>query len=61
VKNIEQIVVVAEETAAGTQQIASSSQELNAGMVEVTDASTQLSKIAEELKSGIKKFTLTKA
>jgi methyl-accepting chemotaxis protein len=61
VKNIEQIVVVAEETAAGTQQIASSSQELNAGMVEVTDASTQLSKIAEELKAGIKKFTLTKA
>jgi methyl-accepting chemotaxis protein len=61
VKNIEQIVVVAEETAAGTQQIASSSQELNAGMVEVTDASTQLSKIAEDLKSGIKKFTLTKA
>lgn len=60
VKNIEQIVVVAEETAAGTQQVASSSQELNAGMVEVTDASTQLSKIAEELKAGIKKFTLTK-
>ncbi|WMN11532.1 PAS domain S-box protein [Marivirga salinae] len=60
VKNIEQIVVVAEETAAGTQQVASSSQELNAGMVEVTDASNQLSKIAEELKSGIKKFTLTK-
>jgi methyl-accepting chemotaxis protein len=61
VKNIEQIVVVAEETAAGTQQIASSSQELNAGMVEVTDASNQLSKIAEDLKSGIKKFTLTNA
>jgi len=61
VKNIEQIVVVAEETAAGTQQVASSSQELNAGMVEVTDASNQLSKIAEDLKSGIKKFTLTKA
>lgn len=60
VKNIEQIVVVAEETAAGTQQIASSSQELNAGMVEVTGASNQLSKIAEELKAGIKKFTLTK-
>ncbi|WMN07107.1 PAS domain-containing methyl-accepting chemotaxis protein [Marivirga arenosa] len=61
VKNIEQIVVVAEETAAGTQQVASSSQELNAGMVEVTDASNQLSQIAEELKAGIKKFTLTKA
>ncbi len=59
VKNIEQIVVVAEETAAGTQQIASSSQELNSGMMEITDASNQLSKIAEDLKSGIKKFTLT--
>ncbi|MBK6267257.1 PAS domain-containing methyl-accepting chemotaxis protein [Marivirga sp. S37H4] len=61
VKNIEQIVVVAEETAAGTQQIASSSQELNAGMEEITASSTQLSKIAEDLKAGIEKFTLTKA
>lgn len=59
VKNIEQIVVVAEETAAGTQQMASSSQELNAGMVEITDASNQLSRIAEELKDGVSKFRLT--
>ncbi len=61
VKNIEQIVVVAEETAAGTQQIASSSQELNSGMMEITDASNQLSKIAEDLKASIEKFTLTQA
>lgn len=61
VKNIEQIVVVAEETAAGTQQIASSSQELNAGMVEISESSNMLRQIADDLKEGIKKFTLVKA
>ncbi|GAA5026278.1 methyl-accepting chemotaxis protein [Marivirga lumbricoides] len=58
VKNIEQIVVVAEETAAGTQQIASSSQELNAGMVEISQSSNMLREIADDLKGSIKKFTL---
>lgn len=61
VKNIEQIVVVAEETAAGTQQIASSSQELNAGMVEISQSSNMLSEIADDLKGSIMKFTLVKA
>ncbi|MDN4165916.1 PAS domain S-box protein [Cytophagales bacterium LB-30] len=60
VKNIEQIVVVAEETAAGTQQIASSSQELNGSMEEITDASNRLSEIALELQSGIGQFKLQK-
>ena len=57
VKNIEQIVVVAEETAAGSQQLASTTQELNGNMVEVSSASTQLANIASRLKDGIGKFT----
>ncbi|MDN5203804.1 PAS domain-containing protein [Fulvivirgaceae bacterium BMA10] len=59
VKNIEQIVVVAEETAAGTQQVASSSQELNNGMEDIASASTQLSEIAAELQSGVSQFKLS--
>ncbi len=58
VKNIEQIVVVAEETAAGTQQVASSSQELNASMDEITRSSNQLSEIAAELQAGVNQFKL---
>ena len=58
VKNIEQIVVVAEETAAGTEEIATSSLSLNSGMEEVAAASNQLSEIAEELKSRVSKFQL---
>nr|WKN39250.1 methyl-accepting chemotaxis protein [Tunicatimonas sp. TK19036] len=57
-KNIEQIVVVAEETAAGTEEVASSSQELNNSMNEVTEASNQLSSIADELQKGINQFKL---
>lgn len=60
VKNIEQIVVVAEETAAGTQQAASASQQLNGGMGEITDGSTKLSNVATELQSGVNKFKLKK-
>lgn len=57
-KNIEQIVVVAEETAAGTEEIATSSQELNNGMQEVAVSSNQLTKIASDLKADISKFKL---
>ena len=57
-KNIEQIVVVAEETAAGTEEIATSSQELNHGMQEVAVSSNQLTKIASDLKADISKFKL---
>ncbi len=59
VKNIEQIVVVAEETAAGTQQVASSSQELNGSMDDITRSSNQLSEIAAELQAGVNQFKLT--
>lgn len=58
VKNIEQIVVVAEETAAGTEQVATSSRELDNGMTEVTETSNSLSQIAEELKAGVNQFRL---
>ncbi len=58
VKNIEQIVVVAEETAAGTEQVAGTSQELNANMAEITQASTDLTLVAARLKEGVAKFKL---
>ncbi|RAW01012.1 PAS domain S-box protein [Pseudochryseolinea flava] len=61
VKNIEQIVVVAEETAAGTQQAASASQQLNNSMSEITDGSNKLSGVATELQTGVNKFKLRKA
>jgi methyl-accepting chemotaxis protein len=61
VKNIEQIVVVAEETAAGTQEVASSSQQLNNAMTEITESSNKLSGVASELQSGINRFKLRKA
>ncbi|MDH5400526.1 MAG: methyl-accepting chemotaxis protein, partial [Cyclobacteriaceae bacterium] len=58
--NIEQIVVVSEETASGAEEVASSSQELNTGMNEIGNASKKLSEIAEELQAGIKQFVLKK-
>jgi methyl-accepting chemotaxis protein len=60
VKNIEQIVVVSEETAAGTEEIAASSQALNSSMEEVSITSRRLTEIAENLKAGLAKFKLDK-
>ena len=56
----ESIVVIAEQTAAGTEEIASSSAELSSGMENYTHKSHQLAKLAEALKDGIGKFTLSK-
>ena len=56
VKNIEKIVVVSEETASGTQQIASSSRELDKTMIEVSQTSEDLSAIADSLKKQIGTF-----
>ena len=61
VRNIEQIVVVAEETAAGTQQVASSSQQLNNAMSEIAEGSNKLSDVAAELQNSVNKFKLRKA
>jgi methyl-accepting chemotaxis protein len=58
VRNIEKIVVVSEETATGTQEIASSSQDLNLAMTEIGNTTRQLSTIAEQLKKGVEKFKL---
>jgi methyl-accepting chemotaxis protein len=60
VKNIEQIVVVAEQTAAGTQQVASSSTQMNAGMAEIGKAGDELSALAAELQASVQQFTLKK-
>jgi len=58
VKNIEKIVVVAEETAAGAEQIATSSKELSLGMTEVNSTSKQLATAATQLNTGVSKFNL---
>ncbi|MEO9965281.1 MAG: methyl-accepting chemotaxis protein [Reichenbachiella sp.] len=58
VSNTENIVVIAEETAAGTEEIASSASELSSGMESYTQKSLRLTKIAEELKAGVSKFKL---
>lgn len=60
VKNIEQIVVVSEQTAAGTQQVASSSHQMNGGMLEIAKAGDELSAVAAELQAGIQQFKLKK-
>ncbi|UII25286.1 PAS domain S-box protein [Fulvivirga maritima] len=57
-KNIEQIVVVAEETAAGTEEIATSSAALNGAMEDVSASSSQLTQISLELKQRVNKFKL---
>lgn len=58
VKNIEKIVVVSEQTATGTQEIASSSIQLNNTVGDVTATSKDLANIAQQLKEGVSKFKL---
>lgn len=60
VKNIEQIVVVTEESASGSEQIATSSKELGNGMIDVKDLSSNLSAMVGDLNSQLTKFTLKK-
>lgn len=57
-KNIEKIVIVAEETASGTEQVASSSRVLSQGMNEVTATSEDLANVATQLQENISKFKL---
>jgi len=59
VKNIETIVVVAEETASGTSEVASSAQQLNRSMDEVASTGNNLASIADELKRGVAQFRLS--
>ena len=55
---IESIVVVSEETSAGTEQIAASSSELSAGMNSYQEKSQLLNEIAEKLQSNLDYFKL---
>lgn len=57
-RNIEKIVIVAEETASGTEQVANSSHVLSQGMNEVTATSEDLAKVATQLQENISKFKL---
>ena len=52
------VVVISEETAAGTEQTASSSAELSAGMQNYQDKSEQVSSIADELQEKVSRFRL---
>ncbi|MGL1888000.1 MAG: methyl-accepting chemotaxis protein [Reichenbachiella sp.] len=54
----EEIVVIAEETAAGTEQVSASATELATGMDNYMDKSTWLNQVSDELKTGAEKFTL---
>ncbi len=54
----ESVVVIAEETAAGTEQIASSASELSSGMANYTQKSYGVSEVAIELKRRVGKFKL---
>lgn len=58
VKNIENIVIVAEETAAGSEEVASSGKVLSEGMNEVKTTSEDLAKVANQLQESISKFKL---
>jgi len=55
----EGIVVIAEETAAGTEQVASSATELSAGMESYTQRSEQVVEITRILKERVSMFKLT--
>jgi len=57
-RNIEKIVVVSEETASGTEQIARSGKELSQGMSEVTATSRDLADVATRLQQNISRFKL---
>lgn len=55
----ESIVVIAEETAAGTEQVASSATELSTGMVTYNQKIQKLAEIAESFKEGISMVKLS--
>ncbi len=63
IKNVvgltESVVVIAEQTAAGTEEVASSAFELSSGMGNYKEKSEQLSEIATGLKDAVSKFNLS--
>ncbi|MEP1777956.1 MAG: two-component regulator propeller domain-containing protein [Reichenbachiella sp.] len=58
VSSINGVVVIAEQTAAGTEQVASSSAELSSGMDQYTQRTEQVSTIVEDLRRKVNKFKL---
>ena len=58
VKIINNVVIIAEETAAGTEEIASSSSELSAGMSNFTERTKVVSGIVQELKEKMTRFKM---
>lgn len=58
VKNIENLVVVSEETATGAEQISTSASEMDSGMMEVLNNSENLTEIAVKLQEGVSRFKL---
>ena len=58
---IESVVVIAEQAAAGTEQVASSSNELSAGMKEYKEKTSRVSTIVEELNQKMDEFKLNSA
>lgn len=59
-KSIGNVVIISEETAAGTEQTAASSHELSSGMTNFSEKSRTIAKITEELSSQMDRFTLSK-
>ena len=58
VKNIEKIVVVSEQTASGTKEVSVSANELEHSMVEIGNTSSNLSDVAQQLRSRVDRFKL---
>ena len=54
----ESIVVVAEQTSAGTEEVASSATQLSAGMVSYIQRSKNLTEVSERLKNQVRQFKL---
>ena len=59
--NTENVVLVAQQTAAGTEEIASSATELSSAMSTFTDRTDNLNSVADSLKKGLERFTLTES
>lgn len=55
----ENIVVIAEQTASGTGEVATSASELSSGMDNYNHKTLELSKIAKKLQKGVERFTLS--
>ena len=58
VSHTESIVIVAEQTAAGTEESAASTSELSSGMINYAERATRLTEIAHSLIAGISQFKL---